>query len=396
MTLSLLVYVSVAALLCMLGVHVYQREQRLLQVGGSQLPFYSWEILAAVLLVAIVAGARYGTGWDTEEMYIPQYDYLKSGKDVTRPFENGFILISKGFAALKAHRFFYLGFWALLQAGFLYFGLRKRKFLYPWVGVNLMLGYYFVNWCNSIRQVVVATLFVALAPMMTQQRISRYALNFLPFLLIVLLAATIHLSALLLLLFYWMPLLGRVKGMVTRTKLLSILAICVVVGLYPYWFKWLECFSGILEFVGYEKYDKSMTSLFDGHFRLYMGPLRLATLCTYVMVLWNVKGLLRHFAGDKLLRVFLVLAFAGMCGEALVVNTSFFVLRPFEYLLLFVLPLTGYTFVYLWRTGPKWLALAFAVLANSHQFITHAKMMLLGATADDQLYFLYHFFFMNN
>ena len=192
MLLSLLVYSLSGATLFFLGWHVNRREQRLQLQDGKQVPFYSWEIVLSILLFAVVAGARYHTGFD-HAMYLEQYKHLLQTGEFSRTnFEYGFELISKIFAWFHIHYFFYFAFWALLQIGFLYFGLRNHKHLLCWVGLGIMCGPYFLGWMNSIRQSVVVCLFVALIPLVRDRK-------FLPYAIIVIVAALIHKSALLLL-----------------------------------------------------------------------------------------------------------------------------------------------------------------------------------------------------
>ena len=101
MLLSLLVYSLTGVALFLLGLHVNGREQRLMLETGKRLPFYSWEILLSMLLFAIVAGARYHTGYD-HAMYLDQYQHLlKAGEFSRHNFEYGFEWISKIFACSK-------------------------------------------------------------------------------------------------------------------------------------------------------------------------------------------------------------------------------------------------------------------------------------------------------
>ena len=72
MLLSVCVYTSLAAILFALGWHVWKREERLKAATGRVLPFWSWEIIASILIFAVVAGARYHTGFD-HAMYLHQY-----------------------------------------------------------------------------------------------------------------------------------------------------------------------------------------------------------------------------------------------------------------------------------------------------------------------------------
>ena len=110
MLLSLLVYSITGLILFLLGWHVNKRECESLLLTGKKLPFYSWEILLSLLLFAVVAGARYHTGYD-HAMYLEQYQHLQANGEFSRHnFEYGFEWISKIFAWCHIHYFFYFAF----------------------------------------------------------------------------------------------------------------------------------------------------------------------------------------------------------------------------------------------------------------------------------------------
>ena len=58
MIFSLTVYLMTAFLMAWLGWHVSHREQRLQASGGAELPFWSWEIVLAMIIYVIVSAVR--------------------------------------------------------------------------------------------------------------------------------------------------------------------------------------------------------------------------------------------------------------------------------------------------------------------------------------------------
>lgn len=395
MLLSILVYGLTAAVLCYLGWHVSHREHqaRLLHGEEYQLPFYSWEILLSILVIAVVAGARWHTGFD-HEMYLNEYTRMLEDGALSRArFEFGFKVVTKAFASIKAHYFFYFTFWALLQAGFLYFALRKRKFLLPLIGLNIMLGIYFLNWCNSMRQAVIDCLFVSLVPLIANKSWRNFAI----YSIIILLSMLLHRSAIILLPLYLLSFYNGSFGIKSWHKwsCLSIFAICVALGIYPIWFKSLVIINPILKFLGYGIYTQQslLGDLFNGEFRsVHFGPLRLSLLIADLAIIWYYPKVRQYFRSDSLLPFYFVLSFIGMCSENLLMNTSHYILRPTEYFTIFVMIMSSYTLVYLWRSGKRLISVLLGVIINVYIIIAVISAVVTPSITKEP--FLYHFFFL--
>ena len=74
------VYGGTALVLFLLGMHVWRREQRMQRAGGGELSFFSWEIVASILLLATIAGLRWMTGYDHEKYYNQYVSVLDTGE----------------------------------------------------------------------------------------------------------------------------------------------------------------------------------------------------------------------------------------------------------------------------------------------------------------------------
>lgn len=337
MLLSFTVYTLTAVLLALLGWHANHREQRLVAAGGGQLPFYCWEILASIVLFAIVAGARYKTGYD-HIAYYSQYVQLRDfGGFSRKDYEISFVLISKVFAYFKIHEFFYFAFWGGLQLGLFYFAFRKNKSLLPWLALIIMLGGYFVGWMNSIRQVVVETAFIAMVPFCTNGKKTIIAC------LIALAMITIHKSAFLVVVFLGIMWFMRNKEL-SRKNIFVVFSVCLLLGIYPIWLVVFNNLSGILEGTSYQKYIPMLNNITAGAFRFTKwGPQHILVVISQVLVMWYYPKVKSQYADDKCLRSFFNLSFIGMCLCNLLINTSHFVLRPIEYLTLCTAVMVAYT-----------------------------------------------------
>lgn len=337
MLLSFLVYTITAACLAYLGWHVNKREQRLLTAGGQHLPFYSWEIVASIALFAIVAGARYKTGYD-HVAYYSQYVQLRDlGRFSRNDYEIGFVLISKAFAFFKMHEFFYFAFWGGLQFGLFCFAFRKSKHLLPWLVLIIMLGGYFVGWMNSIRQVVVECAFIAMVPYCTTGKKTIIACA------IALVLMTIHKSAILVVVILGVMWLMRNVDL-SRKKSLIIFSVFVLLGVYPIWLTLFEGSASLLKDTDYQRYVPMLNEITAGAFRLTKwGVSHVLLVAAQILVLWYYPLVKLHNKDDKNLRSFYNIAFMGMCLGNLLINTSHFVLRPIEYLTLCTVVMVAYT-----------------------------------------------------
>ncbi len=385
MLLSLLVYSLTGVALFLLGWHVNGREQRLMLETGKRLPFYSWEILLSMLLFAIVAGARYHTGYD-HAMYLDQYQHLlKAGEFSRHNFEYGFEWISKIFAWCHIHYFFYFAFWALLQIGFLYYGLRNHKFLLCWIGLGIMLGPYFLGWMNSVRQNVVTCVFVALIPLIRDRKI-------LPYALIIILCAFLHKSSLMLLPVFLVCFVKISEKAPNRWTLLAVFALFVLVGAFPFWTKYFTNYQWFLDLTGYSNYGNLEDPNVKGTMRMVnWGPIRVLTLLSNVVIIWYYPNIKKYYKADTLLPYFFIMAFVGMCLSNLLMNTTHFIMRPVEYFMIFNLIVTAYLLCYLYNTRNILMFIIVLFLNFSYAFIAVIKSYYYPTNTS--VPFLYHLFF---
>ncbi len=336
---SILVYSSVSLLLFVLGWHVNHREQQLkLKTPDKELPFWSWEIVLSIIIVTLMMGLRFKTGNDYE-MYLKQFQHVReTGEFARADFEIGFYWITRIFADSGLHYAYYFAFWALVQVLALYFGLRHHKHLLPWVGMILILGPYGFNWITFMRQWTVAAILVAIIPFIEKRK-------FIPYLIVTILAITIHRSAWILLIVYFVPLI-KFKGDSPKWPLL-IFGVCVVLGVYPLWFKIFRFVPNLLDLIGYHKYGHHLIDVCNGQFRgIGWGPLHLISLLSSIIFIYLYPKIKLYYSQDKLLPIFYILALVGTSYENLMMNTHHAMLRPAEYLYIFIVIMLAYCVAY--------------------------------------------------
>ena len=384
MLLSLLVYSLTGASLFFLGWHVNRREQQQLLQGGNNLPFYSWEIILSLLLFAFIAGARYHTGFD-HKMYLDQYlNLVKTGEFSRTNFEYGFEWISKLFAWCHIHYFFYFAFWAILQIGFLYFGLRNHKHLLCWVGLGIMCGPFFLGWMNSIRQSVAVCVFVSLIPFIRDRK-------FLPYVMIVLLCAFIHKSVLILLPVFLIGFIKIGDKAPSRWLLMGIFGAFVLVGSSPFWIDWFTNYQWFLDLTGYSNYGNQCDPNVGGTLRsVNWGISRISILVTNVLMLYFYPDMKKYFKTDTLLPYFFIMAFINVSGELypfdFKMSEFFFTLKDLKYSSF----ITNVCPIFISSNQSFILKLhLYCFLSQHYQYSSHKNYVFLSILLE--YYFLHHY-----
>ncbi len=380
---SILVYSLVSLSLFVLGWHVNRREQRLkLQTPDAEQPFWSWEIVLSIIIVTLMMGLRFKTGSDYD-MYLKQFQHVKETGEFARvDFEIGFYWITRLIADSGLHYAFYFAFWALIQVLALYFGLRHHKHLLPWVGMLLILGPYGINWISFMRQWTISMILVAMIPLIEQRKFWLY----LP---VVVLSMTIHRSAWLLIIFYFIP---YIKFKVDSPKWpLIIFTACVLLGIWPIWFKMFRFVLDLLDLIGYHKYGHHLVDVMNGQFKhMGWGPLHLITLFSSAIFIYYYPQVKKHFSRDKLLPIFYALAFVGTCYDNLVLNIHHSMQRPAEYLYIFIVIMICYTISYLITNNKRIMAMICLIVPCLYLLIDLIKVSM-GMSSFPTLF--YHFIF---
>lgn len=386
MLLSYLVYISFAINLFALGWHVNSRENSRIHDNHNELPFYSWEIIASVSIITVIMGVRFKTGSDYM-MYWTEYLQVGKGYNFSRNggFESGYELITRLFASLKLHYTVYFGFWAFIQATLLYYGFRHHKFLLPWMGLLLVLGPYSINWFSFMRQWVVTCAFVPMVTLIYHKKLLLY-------ILCILILSTIHLSAFLLILFYFLP-YNKIACYQRKTYLI-IFILMVLLGIKPFWVFIFKPLVSILPLLKYDRYADMFQYLMDGNNRiLSWGALHIIAFFSQAIVLYYYDKIKNYRKDDKLLPFFFVISFIAICYDNLFINTIHFLLRPMELLYVFILIMLAYTYDYLYKNKRYWELVITLIPVSSYVLINVLKTYL-NPTSPFREILNYHFFFL--
>jgi hypothetical protein len=356
MILSLVVYTSTALLMAGLGWHVSKREQRLMAGGGAELPFWSWEIVMAILIYVAVSSVRWLTSWDYN-MYYGYYVSMQSLGEYSREnFEPGFALITNSMAKAGFHFAFYFALWAAAQIALLYYALRHRKVLLPWLALCIFMGPYYIFWMGFVRQSVVECLFVLMVELIVRRKFWIY-------LLLSLLAICIHKMCVLLIPLYLVPLI-RVKNP-KRWMAFALIGVCFVLGSFPQWIQWIfDRLGSLADVLGYGHYYRLfMSNNLEYAFRNVMGPARLCPLLTCLLIIWYYPAIRQMFSADRYLPALFRFSVVYMAYINLLANTTQYLTRPGELMRSCFLVMACFLLHYLWKQR-KWIPFAAAAFFN--------------------------------
>lgn len=310
----------------------------------------------AMLIYVAVSSVRWLTSWDYN-MYYTYYVSMQSVGDFSREnFEPGFDLVTNAMAKSGLHFAFYFGFWAAVQIVLLYYALRHRKFLLPWIGLCVMLGPYYIQWMNSIRQTVLECLLVAMVELIIRRKFWIY-------LILTLLAASLHKMALLLIPVYFVPLIP-VRG-IKRWMVIAVLALCVVVGQFPQWIQWLfSSIGGLADYLGYGHYYRLFASKNETYlFSHWNGPARVFPFISCLIMTWYDPAIKQRFNDEAFLSAIYRFALIHIAYLNIFANTTLYLRRPGDLFRATFLVMVCYTLHYLWRER-KWLPFAVMALLN--------------------------------
>jgi hypothetical protein len=362
---SFIVYGLFATILWKLGVESAKRES-VLSSTGKETPFWVKEIVMAILLFALVSGIRWQVGVDHLN-YLAFYENLRNGGEFrSSGLEIGFDYITKLFADLGLHFTFYFAFWAFLQIFFIYYAVRNERYLLPFLGIVIVMGPEYLSWMNGIRQMLAACMFIYSIQFIQNKSVIKYFLT-------LFLAFLIHKSAILLLIFYFIP---QKNYFYNRYFNLLLLFICVIIGLNPYWIQTLTFFENALVTIGYEAYSENLDVFIDERREMVFGPRRIAVLLLNVFTIWYAPILKKVFKNTNYLTYF-NFAFLGSLFYNLFANTSHLFLRPVSYFTIFLALTTSYLLYYLKIKKPTGVSFRFIIV-----FAISISFLLFSIIAD--------------
>lgn len=384
MVLSIFVYTLTGIALYFLGKSASSRDSRNYLCKRKN-KFWYPEVIWIIIIFVFIAAFRFKVGSDYGS-YARQYISLQNfGSYDRKTFEIGFTYISELFAKNGFHFCLFFGFWAFLQIFLLYYGLKDRKFLYPYIGLSIMLTPFFIEWMNGMRQCVVCCLFVYLSIFIKDKK-------FIPYCIGIFFGSLIHKSALLLLPVYFIP-FNHIH--ITNRKLnICILLLCTILGNIPTWYHSLTFATNISNLLGYDFYSETMDELVTTNRDMTWGPIRIMLLFTNILIIWHYPKIKKLFKSDNMINIYFTLFFIGVCLDNLLVMAGIIFSRPAMYFTTFGLIMTAYTLCGLHKLKNKRSFYFFATITLSYIYMALLKLYLNGTLEESVI--RYRFIFLEN
>jgi len=357
---SFIVYSLFAVSLYGLGT-ISSKRELIHKTKGNYLPFWTWDVLLALLIFAFISGIRWQVGAD-HLAYLKWYERAKRiGEFRVEGVEVGFDFIVKTFAQLNFHFTIFFAFLAFLQLFFIYKAFQDERYLYPYIGMIIVLGTEYLIWMNGMRQMIAGTMFVFSIQYIKDRKLALYFI-------IIVLASLIHKSAILLLVFYFIPQKDYFKN---RYINIALVISTLVIGLNPTWLFESELIVNVLTLIGYDSYSGRMDVWLGNLVEMQIGPRRLTVLFLNVLTIWYAPKLKRIFKSTNYV-IYFNFAFIGVLLHNLLANTHHLFLRPLTYFTIFLPITTAYLLYYLKPQKKNIVTLRFLLvlfLAISYTFL---------------------------
>jgi hypothetical protein len=381
---SFIVYGLFAFLLWKLGKISAKREEIYYARGKQNVPFWTWEITFALLLFAIISGIRWQVGVDYFTYLDGYNDLLTSGSFRATRVEYGFEFISNIIASLNLHYSIYFGFWAFIQLFFIYNAAKNERYLLPFIGILIIWGPHYLSWMNGIRQMVAACMFVYSIQFIKDRKL-------IPYVITILFAATIHRSAVILLVFYFMP---RKDFFKNRYLNIGLMIATLFIGMNPAWIQALDFVEKLLSFIGYEYYSENLDILVEKKVEVSIGPRRVSILLMNLIVVWY-KPVIKNVFKNTNYILYFNLSFLGILLYNLFANSGHIFLRPVSYFTIFYILVLSYLLYYLKPNKDYKISIRFIIVF----FVAVSYMVfsiLAGAVSPENDFNNYKFFFFND
>ncbi len=366
MLFSTIVYIFFAGSLYLIG-----------KQAGSvkyQNKFLTAPLFCIFFLFAIISGLRYNVGVD----YLTYSKYYTQLRTIGTPelqMEPLFESISNILANMGLGIPVFFGFWALVQISLFYYGIKEENYLYPFIGLVLILGPYYLSWMNGIRQVIVCCAFVPMTKLIIERKFIKY-------LLAVLICSLIHKSAFILIIFYFIPIKDYFKN---RIVCIAILLCCAVLGQMAIVGDSLSFIEPILKILNYDSYADNFDNIMNNDISMAYGPRRIVQLATALMIIWFSPEM-KTIYKDKFFTYSYTLFFLYVCLFDLFSNVSLLFIRPLMYLNPFVLIITAYFLLFLKNKFGAFHPLFWIAILFSCSYIFIESIAEIGNNKETSLY----------
>lgn len=322
-----------------------------------------WYACIGIMIYAVIFAFRKDVGMDYNG-YLQFYNDALRG-ELPEKDEPGWLLLLMSLARAHAPVTLFFGVFAFFQLFLVYWSLKDDKDVYPFLAVTFILECIWLTYANGLRQQLSFALFTCAIPAIMDR-------SWLKYYLLVALAASMHYSAVLLVLFYPIFLI-RDKGYFNSIRLEYILLLLALIVSRTAITKNLGDEGGaLLDAFGYTHYLEQGTEKLYSELT-HRGLGYWINLVTIIYLIWLSKDVKAWF--DKpYVRIIYDLTFFGFLWKYVFIESQLFS-RINYYFLGFEYIFCAFTLMYLWRSRRS---IAFTALLGL-ELLTFAGFMSRAA-----------------
>ena len=326
-----------------------------------------------LLFFAIVCGVRWNVGSDSVG-YMHEFAEGRLNPDKREYLWTALVFIV---SRLHIHYTIGMALVAFLQLYFLTKLPSKERYILIFLPIALFGGCYFLDYCDGMRQMLVASLFV----FSTKYIVEKKPIKFLIFIFI---SYFIHHSVLILAPFFLLAYIPyyRIELSNKRVLCITIFIICFLLGQTPQFTR----FVGLFEFL-VSSLDESynyVNSYIEQHIIegdnvvRHFGPMQLSYFITALLTIWFGKELNTSYKSRiPYFELWWFFSFIYGCFYFLVCNVSFLFIRPFMYFEPFQLIIVSLLLFHLYKKKRLlfwffvltiWVGLSWNIIKNQGEF----------------------------
>lgn len=273
-------------------------------------------MIYAIIAYSIVFGIRYGVGVDFFS-YLHNYNAYTTTTGhwgVSKQFEIGFGLITEIIADLKAHYTIYFGVIAFLQLYFTLLAFKKEYKLYPYLVFSFMVSCYWLTYSNGLRQIMAMSIWIWAIKFLAEKKTWQFCLS-------ILLAFTMHTSAIVLLIFY--PIYNWKQEWFKDIRLqIALIVFSLILMKVDIVQSLMQNFDTIIQLTKYDDYTQEDQAI-NIHKQVKLGLGYAITLFLILLLVFNSNKTKQYFK-SKLFNIYYDLFFIGACLKYILINSLVF------------------------------------------------------------------------
>ena len=350
---DILIYVFFALLMYSYAKHSYEFANK-----SGKLEQSDKNLWLFWLFFAFICGIRWNVGVDSVG-YMQNFAEGRINEEKDEYIWQGIILL---ISKLQLHYTVGMGLVAFLQIYFLTKMSTKYRYILIFMPVALFGGCYFLDYCNGMRQMLAASVFVFSTQFILQKKPIHY-------LVLIFITSYIHHSVVMMypmiLLAYIRP--DKISFSDKRLICTIIFIICFIAGQTPQFAGFLYYFNFLVnnmdDSYSYVGNVIERTIVEGDNDARSFGPMQLSYFLTAIATIWYGKALKVTYK-DKIpyFDLWWLFSFVYGCGYFLVCNVNFMFIRPFQYFEPFQLIIVSLLLYYFYSMRKKKLFWIFTIV----------------------------------